>query len=145
MASRILKMVFVKQVIPDQLQHEVELQTISASHGFSPKILGIGEVKGKHYIYMEDLEEECLADMYGDKEEDIPAWVWFEIRHIVTTLLEEEGIEYMDITPYNFIQKDGKIHIIDFGDAQYTNKNIPTNWFLQEFIDGENSWNPDYK
>jgi serine/threonine-protein kinase RIO1 len=58
-------------------------------------------------------------------------------------LYEVEGIEYPDITPYNFIKVKNKIYIIDFGDAKYRDKE--TNWFLTEFMDGENSWNPDYK
>lgn len=92
---------------------------------------------------MEDLQEECLANTYGEDPEDIPEWIWDEIRRMLTVLLQEEGIEYVDITPYNFIEKDGKVYVIDFGDAKYTSGE--TNWFLQEFIDGENSWNPDYK
>ena len=92
---------------------------------------------------MEDLEEMCLADRYGDDPAKIPKWIWDEIRRMLLILLNAEGIEYIDITPYNFIQKDDKIYVIDFGDAKYTDGEV--DWFLQEFLDGENSWNPDYK
>jgi tRNA A-37 threonylcarbamoyl transferase component Bud32 len=92
---------------------------------------------------MEDLEADCLANVYGENPDDIPMWIWDEIRMMVKTLLDEEGIEYLDITPYNFIEKDKRIYMIDFGDAKYVDGE--TNWFLQEFIDGENYWNPDYK
>lgn len=92
---------------------------------------------------MEDLNAECLADVYGENPENIPTWIWNEIRSIITILFNEEGIEYVDITPYNFIEKDNRIYIIDFGDAKYTDGQV--NWFLSEFLDGENSWNPDYK
>jgi serine/threonine-protein kinase RIO1 len=93
---------------------------------------------------MEDLNAPCLADVYGEDPEDIPAWIWEQIRMMVRTLIDEEGIEYPDITPYNFIEKDNKVYMIDFGDAKYLEYNN-ISWFVQEFIDGENSWNPDYK
>ena len=50
-------------------------------------------------------------------------------------------IHYVDISPYNFIMKENKdIYIIDFDDA-YIQK---TNWFLKDFLDGYNNWNPDF-
>jgi tRNA A-37 threonylcarbamoyl transferase component Bud32 len=138
-------MTFRKYVSPHEVDNEEELQTISASYGFSPQIIRskFDEERGVCFIEMEDLEEMCLADRYGDDPANIPKWIWDEIRRMLLILLNAEGIEYRDITPYNFIQKDEKIYIIDFGDAKYTDGEI--DWFLQEFIDGENSWNPDYK
>ena len=94
---------------------------------------------------MEDVEELCLADTYGEDPEDTPEHVWDSIRAMLTILYEEEGIEYVDITPYNFIEKNGRVYVIDFGDAKYVDKIEETNWFLSEFLDGKNSWNPDYK
>ena len=124
---------------------EVELQTIASKYYFAPRISNI-EKNGQHVrIHMEDVEELCLADAYGDDPKDIPEWIWDDIREIITTLYEEEGIEYVDITPYNFIEKDGKIYIIDFGDARY-NTGPEIDWFLTEFIyEEKNCWNPDYK
>jgi len=138
-------MTFRKYVSPHDLDNEVELQTISASYGFSPDITrwNFDEERGTCFIEMEDLEEMCLADRYGDDPANIPEWIWGEIRRMLLILLNAEGIEYIDITPYNFIQKDDKIYVIDFGDAKYTDGEV--DWFLQEFLDGENSWNPDYK
>lgn len=138
-------MTFRKYVLPHAVDKEEELQTISASYGFSPQIIRskFDEERGTCYIEMEDLEEMCLADRYGDDPANIPEWIWDEIRRMLLILLNAEGIEYIDITPYNFIQKDDKIYVIDFGDAKYMDGEI--DWFLQEFLDGENSWNPDYK
>ena len=134
---------FVKQVSNDRADNEVELQSISSRYGFSPKILSHNKLCDTSFIIMEDLNAECLADVYGENPENIPTWIWNEIRSIITILFNEEGIEYVDITPYNFIEKDNRIYIIDFGDAKYTDGQV--NWFLSEFLDGENSWNPDYK
>jgi len=125
--------------------NEVELQRISSKYGFSPVIVGVTRIGNKDLVCMEDLEADCLADVYGEDPLYVPNWIWDEIRTMVTTLYEHEGIEYVDITPYNFIEKDNRVYMIDFGDAKYAQRDVPINWFLQEFIDGENSWNPDYK
>lgn len=131
---------FIKVVDEETGELEVELQTIASKYGFAPVVRNTEIVNGKMIITMDHLGEENLDDTYGD---EIPEEVWDEIRRIVRVLYEEEGIEYVDITPYNFIEKDGKIYVIDFGDAKYTDGE--PNWFLIEFLDGENSWNPDYK
>lgn len=133
---------FVK-VVSEDADNEVELQKIASSYGFSPRVLSHNKLEDSSFIMMEDLEAECLADVYGENPDNIPLWIWDEIRSMVTALFNQEGIEYVDITPYNFIEKDNRIYMIDFGDAKYTNGEV--NWFLSEFLDGENSWNPDYK
>jgi hypothetical protein len=76
----------------------------------------------------------------------VPDWIWKEIQRILTILYEREGIEYIDITGYNFIQETdtNKIWIIDFGDAYYTIPERPINWFLKEILDGGKGWNPDF-
>jgi tRNA A-37 threonylcarbamoyl transferase component Bud32 len=134
---------FVKEVPADIANKEVAMQVIASKYGFSPKIIGHTIFADVCFISMEHLEAECIADIYGENPEDIPCWIWNEIRAMLRTLLDEEGIEYLDITPYNFIEKDNRIYVVDFGDAKYVDGKI--NWFLDEFLEGENSWNPDYK
>lgn len=136
---------FVKQVSSATCENEVELQTIAAQHGFSPKIINTSTHNDICLIFMENLDTECLADVYGEDPDDIPTWIWNRIRFMVKTLLDEEGIEYPDITPYNFIEKDNRVYMIDFGDAKYLKVDEPISWFVEEFIEGENYWNPDYK
>ena len=136
---------YIKEVDPITGESEIELQMIAAGYGFSPKIAEVEYYDDTCKISMEHMEAECLANIYGDDPEEIPAWIWDQIRRMVTTLYEQEGIEYVDITPYNFIEKDDRIYMIDFGDARYTDKNKAVDWFLREFMEGENSWNPDYK
>ena len=129
-----------------EIENEIELQKISAKYGFSPKIIDYIFNDTECIIKMENLNEMCLADKYGDLPEHITKDIWRQIHDIVEYLYEQEGIEYIDITPYNFIEKDGKVYIIDFGHARYTNDNIKINWFLQEFInDRIREWNPDFK
>ena len=87
---------------------------------------------------MERIEGMTLADFYGD---DIPEFAWKEVRRIVGLLLQN-GIQYVDITPYNFMieEKTEKIYVIDYGHA----KKFNVNWFLMDFLGGSNKWNPDF-
>ena len=133
------------------IDREYETQLIASKYGFSPKIYNYTvthDSEKKYYegkLVMENLEEMCIADMYGDDAKNIPALIWTQMRNILNILYEEEGIEYIDITGYNFIEKKGKVYIIDFGDAIYTKKDREINWFLSYFLGGHNGWNPDFK
>jgi RIO-like serine/threonine protein kinase len=134
-----------------KITREIEMQEISANYGFSPKIISSNivhaDLNDKYigHITMEKIDNMCLADQYGEDPRNIPKIVWDQIRTILKILYNEEGIEYIDITGYNFIEKKGKIYIIDFGDAIYTKKDREMNWFLSYFLSGHNGWNPDFK
>jgi predicted Ser/Thr protein kinase len=126
---------------------EIELQDIASKHGFAPRI---DRVDGL-LMQMEEIKGSCLADIYTDDPKKVPEWIWAEIHRILSVLFECDGIEYIDITAYNFILEEGSdtIWIIDFGDAYYskvgqTDDKKPVNWFLREVLDGEKSWNPDF-
>lgn len=99
---------------------------------------------------MDAVDGKCLADIYTDDPTAVPDRVWAEIERILAVLYEREGIEYVDITSYNFMEdEDGKVWIIDFGDAYYSTKEKgapPANWFLRSVLNGETEkeWNPDY-
>lgn len=123
---------------------EIELQTVASNYLFAPEIR---QVDG-NVVQMERIEGFCLADIYTDDPSKVPDWIWNEIHRILAILFEREGIEYIDITSYNFVQeKDtNKIWIIDFGHAYYTTSKDgkPKNWFLQEALDGSKNWNIDF-
>jgi RIO-like serine/threonine protein kinase len=133
------------KVFKDSL--EIELQDIASKHGFAPRIQRIdGNV-----VQMDSVNGMCLADLYTDDPKKVPDWIWTEIHRILSVLFECEGIEYIDITGYNFMleEETKKVWIIDFGDAYYsttpqTDNKKPINWFLREVLDGEKSWNPDF-
>lgn len=127
-------------ITEDNARLEIELQTISSTYGFSPKILNTIFYKDKCVIEMEIIDEPCLADKYGTDSSDIPESYWEQIHNIIWTLYNNEGIEYIDITPYNFIEKDGVVYIIDFGHAYYTDEET-VDVFLDEFFEGGNKWN----
>jgi RIO-like serine/threonine protein kinase len=120
---------------------EVELQEIASNYGFTPRIHSVK----KDVVVMDKVNGICLADQYTDDPKKIPKHIWQEIHRILSILYEREGIEYIDITSYNFMEdSEGKIWIIDFGHAYYTDPSKKVNWFLKEFLDGEFGWNPDF-
>ena len=91
----------------------------------------------------------CLADRYTDDPAKVPDRVWQEVQRILSILFEREGIEYVDVTSYNFMEDDdGKVWIIDFGDAFYTKGGgkEAQNWFLRSVLSGDSgkAWNPDF-
>lgn len=133
----------------DNIQLEITIQKISSLYGFTPKIISTYFDDDYYYIEMENLNSMCLADKYGEKSNNIPKKFWKQIKNIIKKLYELEGIEYIDITPYNFIEKNDIIYLIDFGHAYFTDKysTEPQNWFLKYFLENEKlfSFNPDFK
>jgi len=147
-------MAYYKMILADEerkIDREIEMQEISSKYGFSPKIINSKIIFNKEdnkyigNITMEHIKEMCLADKYGEDPQNIPKIIWDQIRIILKILYNEEGIEYIDITGYNFIEKNGKVYIIDFGDAIYSKKDKEINWFLNYFLGGHNGWNPDFR
>jgi tRNA A-37 threonylcarbamoyl transferase component Bud32 len=145
---------YYKMVIANEerkISREIEMQEIASKYNFSPKVIKSHITFNKEdekyigNITMENLNEMCIADRYGEDPANVPKIIWEQIRTILRILYNEEGIEYIDITGYNFIEKKGKVYIIDFGDAIYTKKDKEMNWFLKYFLDGHNGWNPDFK
>ena len=128
---------------------EVELQRVSAQHNFTPNIHEVITHKDLSIVCMDRVEGKTIYHLYGDNPDTIPESVWFDIQKILSTLFFEEGIEYIDITPFNFLEtKAGKIIIIDFGHAYYAEKHhngVPRNWFLKGFLGGKFGWNPDFR
>ncbi len=139
--DRIIKY-FGIDITTAKAQNELRLHQIGAALGISPKIhdTNINQVPQPapedYYIIMERVHGLTVADYYG---EDIPDAVWNEIRRLLRILLEN-GVEYIDISPYNFMvcEATEKIYVIDYGHAR------EINWFLREFLEGAKAWNPDF-
>ena len=73
--------------------------------------------------------------------------VFKQIQDIILYLYTA-GIEYPDITGYNFIEYNDKIWIIDFGHATMISpgqQSEPNDSFVKECMMGENTtWNPHF-
>ena len=100
-----------------------------------PKIISYD--KEKEIMVMHKINALNLSDMFGEKSSDIDEYYFDEIRTIIKTL-SDNGIEYPDITGYNFIEYDNKIWIIDFEHAHIRDT------FVDKFIQGRNKWNPRF-
>lgn len=130
--------------------NEINLQKIASTYGFTPKILGYTKTGSDseivYQIQMEKITSDCLANVYGENPSDIPDYFWNQMRAIINILYWREQIEYIDITPYNFIEHNDKIYLIDFGHARKKLANKSTNWFLKKFLfEQVNEYNPDFK
>ena len=100
-----------------------------------PKIISYD--KEKEIMVMHKINALNLSDMFGEKSSDIDEYYFDEIRTIIKTL-SDNGIEYPDITGYNFLEHDNKIWIIDFEHAHIRDT------FVDKFIQGRNKWNPRF-
>ena len=132
----------------NKIELEIELQEyVSSKYDFCPKILEYIHYSSYSKIIMENINSKCIANKYSEDPDDIPEFIWEQIRNIITKLFYEEGIEYIDVTPYNFIEHNGKVYIIDFGHAYWCSPDkVIKNWFLEDFLLNEhNFFNPDFK
>jgi RIO-like serine/threonine protein kinase len=94
---------------------------------------------------MENLDANCLADVYGENLEDIPEWIKADIVDILYMLYMHVGIEYVDVTPYNFVEKDGIVWVVDFGHAREADYDKPDDFLDDTFASWElQKWNCDY-
>ena len=129
----------------DEVLKEIELQKIASSYGFAPKIIDVIFESVSCQINMVDLgKENTLFEIYGEEAENIPENIWGQIRSILGILYYREKIEYVDVTPYNFILIDDKVYIIDFGHAIKKETDEEINYFLEDFFNGVNEWNEDF-
>lgn len=85
-----------------------------------------------------------VSDAYGEESSKVPQSTFNNVRKVIQ-LLYDVGVVYPDITGYNFIESGNrkKLWIFDFEHAEVYPKT--TNEFVEAFLNGENSWNPDFK
>jgi tRNA A-37 threonylcarbamoyl transferase component Bud32 len=121
------------------MEEECRMQRIAQALVPCPKILDTVYEQGMGYVCMDRIRGETIYDKYG--EWDIPSKVWVQI-HSIVSILFRHNLHYVDITPFNFMVEEGseQVYVIDFGHC-YESR---VNWFLKEFLDGENAWNPDF-
>ena len=125
-----------------QIRNEVFLQMIAADAGLSPAVL---ETDFRTYIRMEDVGEMCIADKYGENLRTMPRWIRDDIIEALWKLYSAYGIQYIDVTPYNFIEKDDRVWVIDFGHASQ-GKPVLDPYLEKMFSEWRISkWNPRFK
>ena len=117
-------------------------------HIYDLNILNVPRIISYDYhnkiLTMEKLENMNISDFYGEKIDQVPIDIVNKIRVIIKRLLDN-GIEYPDITGYNFIEKFELIWIIDFEHAKFVDCKKNDNYeFIINFINGLNSWNLEF-
>ena len=134
---------YIKYIDDDQdaVINEVNLQKIASEHGLAPIVIYSDY---ESYIVMEKIDGMNLADKYGDKMRNIPRRIRNQILDILWELYTYAGIEYVDVTPYNFIEKDGIVWIIDFGHARIADEDMDP-YLAKIFTSWKLSWNPKFK
>jgi len=88
-----------------------------------------------------------LSHNYGENATDVPDELFDKVVKIVRTLVLH-GIEYPDLTGYNFVEdkaKYGKIWIIDFEHASIALSKEITNIHIINICNGKKIWNPDFR
>jgi len=99
-------------------------------------------------MIMENIKGISISDYYGEEDYNVDESIYKRIHKIIKRLYDN-GIEYPDITGYNFIETNNGIWIIDFEHARFidTNKKDDDKHtiFIKQFINGFNGWNPEFK
>lgn len=120
------------------VKNEATLLRKAARFGLSPKFL---KTDNKTFIEMDDLKEMTVEDLYG---EDIPPHILAGMFSLVWTLYHVCKIQYIDLWPRNFIERDGRVWVIDFGDAKKAN-DIPDEYLMEILKAGKiTHWNPHF-
>jgi tRNA A-37 threonylcarbamoyl transferase component Bud32 len=135
---------FIKRfqgVSPRLVRREADLQRRASVLGFAPSIRRTDD---RNYIEMDKLDYMTVADMYGEDIENVPIHLRYAIVELLWTLYQQADIQYVNVTPYNFIEHNERVWCIDFGHAidhhhgmkldSYL-KNVFSTWKLTE-------WNP---
>lgn len=125
----------------EEIRREARLQRRAAALGLSPRVIRCT----RNSIVMENLGTECIADAYGENIETVPDWIKDDIVDILYMLYMHAGIEYIDVTPYNFVEKDGVLWVIDFGHAREADYDNPDDYLHETFSNWElQKWNCDF-
>lgn len=125
----------------ESIRREARLQRRAAAMGLSPPVVRCTAST----LVMEDLRAPCLAEVYGNSVDDLPEWIKEDILDILYTLRTLARIEYIDVTPYNFIETDGVVWIIDFGHAKEAGEEVDP--YLDELFASWSltKWNPEFQ
>lgn len=102
-----------------------------------------------HVMQMHRVPHMTVADMYGERWEDVPSHIRALIVVAVTTLFQC-GVVYPDITGYNFIYYKRQLWMLDFGHSfempPRTEDEQEHYTFVHAFVnDASHRWNAYFK
>ena len=121
--------------------NEIQLHSRVASMGLAPPIV---ETDNATFMVMERIPAMNLADYYTPSIRRLPHYVRQQIVSILETMYLVGGIQYVDITPYNFIEYNGKVWVVDFEHAYECDE--PLHPLLSQILATQKlKWNKDFK
>ena len=86
-----------------------------------------------------------LSDYYGENATKVPDKLFNQVIKIVRNLVLH-GIEYPDLTGYNFIEDEiGIVGIIDFEHSSLMTSPQVNNIHIQNICNGYKVWNPEFR
>lgn len=135
---------YVADLSSESVRTEVHLQRLSSSMEVSPRIL---HTDYQTFVHMEAIPSMCIADKYGESISDLPVWIQTQIVEHLWTLYSCCQIQYIDVTPYNIIEHEGRVWIIDFGHAYRNRPKSRLHPYLKRMFDTWKlvEWNPEFK
>ena len=138
---RVYRKLFDATVSPAYVAQEAQFLLTLSSHGLTPIFVGTDNTT---YIDMEDLKEMSVGDMYGNDIGGIPQPILAGMFSLIWTLYHVHKIEYVDLWPRNFIEKQGRVWIIDFGDAKH--RSDVADDYIEEILEAGRitHWNPEF-
>lgn len=92
---------------------EYNLHSKAAQHGLAPRLYGMRpDEEGRVCVVMERLDHTLMDEIRKDNELTVE-WQREMIR--ILSSLDQLGIFHGDVSPLNFMVKNGKLFVIDFG------------------------------
>jgi tRNA A-37 threonylcarbamoyl transferase component Bud32 len=104
--------IFRKNKNSEEILQEYKFQTKAYKLGISPKTYGYS-IEDKKYILMEEMEE-TLYEIIKRNNFEMPLKYQKQFLEIMN-ILDENKIFHSDTSPLNFMTKNEKLYIIDFG------------------------------
>lgn len=133
---------YIKKGVSEQ---EYQLHSIATRLGHAPAIFSYN--RKTRIMITELIQPMCISDMYGEDPKLVPKHIWKKIKHIVKDLYDVGGIEYVDITGYNFIEDVcGRVWIVDFGHCKHISAKSTRDQWVERFIADSNfcGWHPEF-
>ena len=94
-------------------------------------------------MQMEKIPAMSVSDFYGEDFSSVPDNIIDQVRNIIQDL-KSNNIIYPDITGYNFVEFNNVVWIIDFEHAYFGFNPAQSDQFVDDFLHGTESWNPDF-
>lgn len=107
-----------------------------------PKIIEYNSIKKT--LIMEKIDADNISNIYGESLNKVPTEIVNKVRKIIE-FLNNNGVIYPDITGYNFIFYENKIWMIDFEHSYFDGFENRNYEFIELFIKGHSTWNPEFQ